>query len=110
MATTDARTQARPPVPDPDSHGRPRYRWRTMLRAYLPEFLALLVPKGAHDCRAHEWYQDQPGTWLCYHCVVGVSHRVPWDEREYEARLLEADAMRIRAGLPVQEHLQLHDH
>lgn len=107
MAIADAPIRSSPSS-DEQPHGRPRYRWRTWLRGYLPERLALLVPKGAHDCRAHEWYQDDPGIWRCYHCRVGVTDKLPWDEREYEARLLEANAMRVRAGLPVQEHLSLY--
>ena len=83
----------------------PRYRLRTELREVLPDRLSALVPKGRHDCNAHEWYQAETGTWRCYHCVVGVTHHIPWDERELEARRREADAMLIRAGAPVQEHL-----
>ena len=105
MAIADPPTRAQAPRDDLVAPSRPRYRWRTALRGYLPEPLAEMVPKGARDCGAHEWYQDEPGTWRCYHCVVGVKHQIPWNAREYEARLLEADAMRLRAGLPVQEHL-----
>jgi hypothetical protein len=97
--------RADPPQPEEaQSEGRPRYRLRTIAREYLPERLSALIPKGAHDCRAHEWYQDEPGTWRCYHCRVGITHQLPCSEREYEARRLEADAMCVRAGLPVQEH------
>ena len=89
---------------------KPKYRFRTMLRSNLPAHIAERIPKGAADCGDHEWYLAEAGTWRCYHCAVGVTHELPWDEREYEARQLEADAMRVRAGLDVQERLPLVHH
>lgn len=87
---------------------RGKYRLRTMLRENLPESLAARISKGPHDCGNHEWYAAEPGTWRCYHCVVGVTHEVPWDEREQEARELEAEAMRVRAGVPRRHREPLH--
>ncbi len=76
-----------------------RYRYRTRLRENLPERLAALIPKGRDDCGEHEWYKSEEQTWRCYHCEPGITHEVPWDEREIEARRREADAMLLRAGL-----------
>ncbi|GEM_PF-3940400 len=76
-----------------------KYRHRTALRENLPESLAALLPKGGHDCGDHEWYKAAEQTWRCYHCVPGITHTVPWDEREIAARQLEAGAMQVRAGI-----------
>jgi len=76
-----------------------KYRLRTMIRETLPERLAGLAPKGAKDCGDHEWYKVSEQTWRCYHCEPGVTHTVPWDARELEARRYEAGAMKIRAGI-----------
>lgn len=76
-----------------------KYRNRTALRERLPEFLAFRIPKGRADCGDHEWYKAAEQTWRCYHCEVGETHEVPWDEREIEARRYEAGAMKIRASL-----------
>lgn len=57
------------------------------------------MPKGRCDCGEHEWYKAAEQTWRCYYCEQGVTHEVPWDERELGARQLEADAMKIRAGI-----------
>jgi hypothetical protein len=84
-----------------------KYRLRTYLREHAPDQLSALIPKGRDNCGNHEWYAAEEQTWRCYHCVVGITHEIPWDERELEARQLEADAMRIRAGLAVQERLPL---
>jgi len=86
-----------------------KYRRRTFVREHLPRPLAALIPKGRNDCGNHEWYKSEESTWLCYHCEVGVTHQVPWDERELAARQLEAGAMEIRAGIrrpsrPVAPH------
>ena len=59
-----------------------RYRWRTWLRGHLPAFMSPLVPKGQHDCGAHEWYRADADTWRCYHCEVGVTHENPWPPTE----------------------------
>jgi hypothetical protein len=84
---------------------RPKYRLRTSLREVLPERVAVLIPKGSDDCGDHEWYQaEDDHTWRCFHCLVGVTHEVPWDDRELEARQLEGDAMLLRAGLPRHHH------
>ena len=77
---------------------RGKYRIRTWLRESLPERLVDFFPKGRHDCGDHEWYLSEPQTWRCYHCVVGITHDVPWDEREFNARRLEGQAMNLRAG------------
>lgn len=79
--------------------GSGKYRYRTALREHLPESLAALVPKGSKDCGNHEWYKSAEQTWRCYHCEVGVTHTVPWDDREIGARRAEAAAAKIRAGL-----------
>jgi len=76
-----------------------KYRHRTALRENLPESLAALLPKGGHDCGDHEWYKAAEQTWRCYHCVPGITHTVPWDEREIASRQLEAGAMQVRAGI-----------
>ena len=77
---------------------RGKYRYRTKLREHAPEFVAALIPKGPEDCGQHEWYTAAERTWLCYHCRPGITHVVPWDEKELEARKHEARAMLIRAG------------
>jgi hypothetical protein len=81
-----------------------KYRYRTALRERLPELLAALVPKGPKDCGDHEWYKSSESRWRCYHCRIGVSHEVPWDEREIAARAHEAGAMKIRAGAEHMDH------
>ena len=78
-----------------------KYRWRTALRERLPDSLASLFPKGS-DCGSHEWYKADDEDWRCYHCEAGRSTEIPWDGQEFEARSLEAQAMRVRAG--VEEH------
>jgi hypothetical protein len=78
---------------------RGKYRYRTALRENAPDRVAALIPKGRQDCGDHEWYLGGPDTWRCYHCTVGITHEVPWDEREFEARKLEGQAMNLRAGL-----------
>jgi hypothetical protein len=78
---------------------RGKYRYRTALREYLPEHVASWIPKGREDCGEHEWYTADEETWRCYHCEVGLTHHVPWDDRELAAREHEAEAMRIRAGI-----------
>lgn len=84
---------------------RGKYRYRTLLRERLPERFAALIPRGGQDCGDHEWYLAEEQTWRCYHCRVGITHNVPWDERELEARRLEAAAMNIRAGVTAQQRL-----
>ncbi len=37
----------------------------------LPGPLSRLVPKGATDCGAHEFYNHDDVTDRCYHCSVG---------------------------------------
>lgn len=54
-----------------------KYRARTWLRGVLPYVLADFVPKGAHDCGAHEWYREDDHTALCYHCEVGERRLAP---------------------------------
>jgi hypothetical protein len=76
-----------------------KYRYRTMLREHVPGLIAARIPKGKNDCGDHEWYLDEPRTWRCYHCEVGVSHELPWDPQEVLARHLEGQAMNARAGL-----------
>lgn len=76
-----------------------KYRYRTALREHLPQSVAALIPKGSHDCGRHEWYKTEEKTWRCYHCAPGVTHLVPWDEREIAARQCEAEAMLYRSGL-----------
>ena len=77
-----------------------KYRNRTALRERIPEPLATLIPKGRRDCRDHEWYKASEQTWRCYHCEVGITHTVPWGDREVEARRLEAAAMLARGAVP----------
>lgn len=74
-----------------------KYRLRTALRRHLPYRLTWLAPKG-RDCGDHDWYRSEEETWRCYHCTV-VTHEMPWTESELAARELEAEAMRIRAGV-----------
>lgn len=50
---------------------RPRYRWRTWLRRYLPQALGGLFPPGSKDCGDHEWFRVDEDTDWCYHCEVG---------------------------------------
>jgi hypothetical protein len=88
--------------------GDGKYRLRTAARESLPESLAALIPKGSRDCGNHEWYKSSDQTWRCYHCKPGVTHEVPWDEREFEARRLEAASMNLRAGITSQDRLPAH--
>lgn len=60
-----------------------RYRPRTWLRGRLPLALADLVPKGARDCGAHEWYRADEQTWRCYHCEPAVANSSPWTREEH---------------------------
>jgi hypothetical protein len=60
-----------------------RYRVRTWLRGWLPVALADLVPKGARDCGAHEWYRADEHTWRCYHCEPAVALSSPWSSEEH---------------------------
>lgn len=76
-----------------------KYRFRTKLRENLPAIVADLIPKGSEDCGSHEWYKSAENTWRCYHCEPGITHTVPWDARELEARRYEVGAMKIRAGI-----------
>jgi hypothetical protein len=85
-----------------------RYRLRTYFREHSPDRIAMLIPKGAHDCGNHEWYLDQPQTWRCYHCEVGLTNEVPWGEREFIARRLEGQAMNARAGWTAVDHESVH--
>jgi hypothetical protein len=80
-----------------------------MLREHLPERIAALVPKGDHNCGDHEWYKSCEQTWRCYHCKVGVTHSVPWNALEIEARQHEATSVLLRAGLRQPSHATLHD-
>jgi len=59
-----------------------RYRLRTWLRGRLPVALADLVPKGARDCGAHEFYRADQQTWRCYHCEPEVASSSPWSSEE----------------------------
>jgi hypothetical protein len=65
-----------------------RYRLRTWLRGRLPVALADLVPKGRHDCGAHEWYRADEQTWRCYHCEPAIAHSSPWTREEHLQRTL----------------------
>lgn len=76
MATTTRRSQT--------GRARGRFRTRTWLRGVLPGRLNWLVPKGATDCGAHEFYNHDDVTDRCYHCRVG--------ERVHEATRLTASA------------------
>jgi ribosomal protein L37AE/L43A len=66
-----------------------KYRYGTALREHLPEVLAARIPQGRHDCGDHEWYKSAESTWRCYHCELGITHEVPWGEREIAARRYE---------------------
>lgn len=61
---------------------RGRYRLRTWLRGSLPAASESLLPKGRHDCGAHEWYRADEHTWRCYHCEPGVTRSSPWTQEE----------------------------
>jgi hypothetical protein len=61
---------------------RGRYRLRTWLRGRLPVAVADLVPKGARDCGAHEFYRADEQTWRCYHCEPAVTSSSPWTREE----------------------------
>jgi hypothetical protein len=63
--------------------GGGRYRLRAWLRGRLPVALADLVPKGARDCGAHEWYRADQQTWRCYHCQPAVTSSSPWTREEH---------------------------
>ena len=60
-----------------------RYRLRTWLRGRLPVALADLVPKGARDCGAHEFYRADQQTWRCYHCKPALASSSPWTQEEH---------------------------
>lgn len=85
-----------------------KYRLRTVAREILPERVAALIPKGGRDCGNHEWYRASEHEWHCYHCTVGVTRESPWDERELQARELEAEAMGVRAGVASAHRVPVH--
>jgi hypothetical protein len=87
---------------------RGRYRYRTILREHAPAPIAARISKGQKDCGDHEWYLDEPHTWRCYHCDVGITHELPWDEQEFLARRLEGQAMNARAGLTAGDREHTH--
>lgn len=79
----------------PSMTGRGKYRWRTWVRGRAPQRLTDVLPKGADDCGAHEWYRADEETWRCYHCEPGITHTSPWPPKvELATRL---DALRLRA-------------
>ncbi len=60
-----------------------RYRLRTWCRGRLPVALGDVVPKGARDCGAHEWYRADQQTWRCYHCEPAIASSSPWNSEEH---------------------------
>jgi hypothetical protein len=52
------------------------------MRGLLPAAFARLVPKGSHDCGAHEWYRADERTWRCYHCEPAIATSSPWTREE----------------------------
>ncbi len=87
-----------------------KYRLRTAIRERLPVVLIDLIPKGPDDCGDHEWYKAEEQTWRCYHCRPRITHTVPWDARELEARRYELGAMKIRAGIERSERCPVTHH
>lgn len=75
---------------------RARYRFRTWLRGSLPDALARLVPKGRHDCGAHEWYRADRDVWRCYHCEPGIARVSPWTREEQLQRTFGAISTTLR--------------
>ena len=65
-----------------------RYRLRTWVRGRLPGVLVGVVPKGARDCGAHQWYRADAGTWRCYHCRPAIATSSPWTREEQLERTL----------------------
>lgn len=65
-----------------------RYRLRTWVRGRLPGVLVGVVPKGRHDCGAHQWYRADAGTWRCYHCRPAIATSSPWTWEEQLGRTL----------------------
>lgn len=63
---------------------RPRFRWRTHIRALLPWFLLDrgVAAKSARDCGAHEFYNHDGVVEHCYHCSVGER---PYDPAHFAA-------------------------
>lgn len=84
-----------------------RYRARTWLRGRLPAALVGLIPKGRHDCGAHEWYRADERTWRCYHCEPGMATSSPWTREEQLQRTLAGINASLRAlalaGAPHQD-------
>ena len=68
-----------PSALDPVPRRRPRYRWRSWLRTYLPMPLAIRLPLGKRDCGQHEWRRGEDGIDVCYHCLVGERPHQPID-------------------------------
>jgi len=62
------------------------YRFRSWLRAQLPQAAAEQIPKGK-DCGQghHEWYLSEDRLWGCYHCVQ-TTKESPWSSIQW-ARL-----------------------
>lgn len=76
----------------PAAASRVRYRARTRLRGMLPTPLHLLAPKGARDCGAHEFYNDDGRVDRCYHCTVGERPHDPAPLTTEERATLERAA------------------
>jgi hypothetical protein len=50
--------------------------------------LAGLIPKGARECGAHQWYRADVGTWRCYHCRPALATSSPWTQEQHLERTL----------------------
>ncbi len=74
-----ARPAPHPSALEPVPRHRPRYRWRSWLRACLPMPLAVWVPLGTRDCGQHEWRRGEGDVDICYHCLVGERPHQPID-------------------------------
>jgi hypothetical protein len=55
------------------------------------------MPKGRHDCGAHEWYRAEEQTWRCYYCEPAVAHTSPWTREEQLQRTLGGISATLRA-------------
>ncbi len=85
---------------------------RTWLRGYAPRQLTRLFPKGARDCRSHEWYRQDEQTDACYHCDPAARPHEPLDvpvDLELRVGLTDSAAQGHKAAAAALAQLEAND-